>query len=235
MASPGEARRGGKLLLAVAALAACGGSEPATRSVAPAPKAAVEELWIDWPAGGRLHALAAGPAGGRPVLLLHGARFSAATWRDLGSLTLLAESGYRAVALDLPGFGASDAHAGPSADFLTEAIARLALERPVLVAPSMSGRFALPHIASQPGAVAGLVAVAPAGIAESHDALSRVTVPVLVVWGGADAVIPVAQARELAAALSGSRLLVLEGAGHACYLERPADFHRALLEFLNGL
>ena len=37
------------------------------------------------------------------VLLLHGAAFSSATWRDLHTLQLLAASGHRAVAIDVPG------------------------------------------------------------------------------------------------------------------------------------
>lgn len=40
--------------------------------------------------------------GARNILLLHGARYSAKTWHDLGTLTLLAASGYRVAAVDLP-------------------------------------------------------------------------------------------------------------------------------------
>lgn len=36
------------------------------------------------------------------VLFLHGARFSAKTWLDLGTLSLLADAGYRVAAVDLP-------------------------------------------------------------------------------------------------------------------------------------
>ena len=41
-------------------------------------------------------------AGARNVLLLHGAKYSAQTWQDLGTLSLLAGEGYRVAAVNLP-------------------------------------------------------------------------------------------------------------------------------------
>jgi pimeloyl-ACP methyl ester carboxylesterase len=35
--------------------------------------------------------------------------------------------------------------------------------------------------------------------------------------------------------ISGSRLVVIEGAGHVSNLERPAEFNRALEDFLKGI
>ena len=57
--------------------------------------------------GQAIHGRAAGPEDGAPVLLLHGAAFDSGTWEKLGTLEALAQAGFRAIAVDLPGFGAS--------------------------------------------------------------------------------------------------------------------------------
>lgn len=45
---------------------------------------------------------AAEPGAARNVLLLHGAKYSAQTWQELGTLSLLADAGFRVAAVDLP-------------------------------------------------------------------------------------------------------------------------------------
>lgn len=55
--------------------------------------------------------------------------------------------------------------------------------------------------------------------------------PSLVVWGADDLGVPVKLARLLAEAVGAEELVVLEGAGHVCNLERPEAFDRALRTF----
>jgi pimeloyl-ACP methyl ester carboxylesterase len=186
------------------------------------------EVQVD---GQSIHGRAAGPAAGVPVLLLHGMAFDSGTWEKLGTLAALADAGFRAVAVDLPGFGQSKAaHADPP-HFLEKLVPALGLEHPVIVSPSMSGRFSLPYVLAHPDRVAGFVPVAPVGAVEYAARLGASSVPALVVWGERDQVFPPSQAATLAAAFSDSRVLLLPGASHPAYLDEPELFHRELLAF----
>lgn len=62
--------------------------------------------------------------------------------------------------------------------------------------------------------------------------LPRVSMPVLLIWGGNDPLFPVENATWAHRLLPDSRLVVLEGAGHTPQAERPDEFNRAVLDFL---
>jgi abhydrolase domain-containing protein 14 len=190
-----------------------------------------EEIWK----GARVHWLEAGPPGGPSVLLLHGARFSSETWRELGTIATLAESGFRVVAVDLPGFGRSEQTEVASESLLRELLPVLKVERPVVVAPSMSGIFAFPLLLEDRGRTSAFVAIAPAGVSSYLGKLHTLELPTLVLWGGLDEVFPVTLGRRLAETIPDSRFVVFEQARHPCYLDRPEEFHRELLDFLQGI
>ena len=70
---------------------------------------------------------------------------------------------------------------------------------------------------------------------DSTGLLPSVDVPTLVIVGEEDAVTPVKTARAMHAAIPGSRLEILPGAGHVSNLEKPAAFNHVLGEFLSSL
>ena len=63
------------------------------------------------------------------------------------------------------------------------------------------------------------------------DRLTSVTVPVLVIWGEADRIIPVEHGRAYAKAIPNARFLLLAGAGHLPQLEAPDRLLAAVRDF----
>ena len=108
--------------------------------------------------------------GGSPgIVLLHGWRDSADTWRPL--LAQLGARGRRAIAVDLPGFGeAARLHDGavlPQLDaFAADLVETWAAREPVVVAGTSLGGCVALRLAEHPGNVrlAGVVPVAPDGL-----------------------------------------------------------------------
>ena len=67
------------------------------------------------------------------------------------------------------------------------------------------------------------------------DRLYRARMPSAVVWGAEDHMVPVAHGRTYAKNLGGgASLKLIDGAGHAAHLEKPAEVLAALQPVLNG-
>jgi pimeloyl-ACP methyl ester carboxylesterase len=129
-----------------------------------------------------------------------------------------------------------------------ESFARTALERGLVwVADEMIPKLLRPspdpavvkevrHLVA--GATPAGVAACQRGMARRPDStptLAAIACPTLVVVGEHDAGTPPAEAEKMAAAVKGSRLVRIPGAGHLSNLENPAAFDAALLEFVNAL
>lgn len=121
----------------------------------------VRLAWADWRPAGKERRL--------PILLLHGSPGSHADFRRLGPA--LAARGWRAVAPDLPGFGASGrdqpdtsirAHAG----YALELLDRLGIERVHVLGYSMGGGVALDLYDRAPERVASVTLLSAIGVQE---------------------------------------------------------------------
>jgi pimeloyl-ACP methyl ester carboxylesterase len=185
--------------------------------------------------GHPIHLLTAGPEQGRAVLLLHGGKFSADTWKKLGTLDVLAEAGHRAIAVDLPGAGKSAGWLIDTQTFLGELIDSLEIGRPVVLSPSRSGNLSFPLILDHPEKVSGYIPVAPVGVKKYASKLKESPVPTLILWGQRDQLFPPSMAKTLAACFKTAEVLILPKAKHPAYLDQPDLFHAAILKFLAGL
>src|SRR5688572_24228910 len=180
----------------------------------------------------QVHYLAAGLQNDQAVLLLHGASFSSETWRQVGTLEALASAGYHAVAVDLPGFGRSEPASASPELWLGELLEHLKIQLHVLLAASMSGRYAMPFITSQPERIAGFVAVAPVGIPSYRERLHQITALVLAVWGEHDRTVPIRDAELLVKSVKRGQLIVISNGSHAPYMSNPELFNQELIRFV---
>jgi pimeloyl-ACP methyl ester carboxylesterase len=67
------------------------------------------------------------------------------------------------------------------------------------------------------------------------DRIGTIRVPTLVVCGGDDVLTPPKYANFLAEKIEGARLEIIEGAGHMVMVEKPDEFNRRVMEFLQTL
>jgi len=65
--------------------------------------------------------------------------------------------------------------------------------------------------------------------------LSRIIAPTLILVGSNDVLTPAADSELMHREIGGSRLQILEGAGHVSNLERSEEFNRAFVKFLNDV
>jgi pyruvate dehydrogenase E2 component (dihydrolipoamide acetyltransferase) len=254
--------------------------------------------------GGRKISYAGAGADGEVILLVHGYGGDRNSWLFLQE-PLAAK--YQVYALDLPGHGTSakdvgDGTLGVLAEAVTGVLDALGAARAHLVGHSLGAAVALAVAAGEPGRIASLTLIAPAGFgaginagylrgfadaqtrrelkpvvsqlfadeslvtrqllddllaykrldgvdaalhalldtlldgdaqrADSAAAMAAVggAVPVTVVWGNADRIIPPAQAEAVAGAVRH----VIDGAGHMPHMERPGEVQAAIEEAITG-
>ncbi len=215
------------------------------------PPAPLEEVLLDLPGGERAtswaleHREAASPA----VVFFYGNGENLETVRMSGMFEQLAALGAHVLAVDYPGYGRSTGE--PSEASLTAAgeagLAWIARRHPesekVVLGWSLGAAVAIRTAANMPAEVDRLVLMSAwsdlaslaaihypswlvgLGLKDKYDsvaAASDVRVPVLMIHGTVDQIIPLAQGRQLHRELGDlSRFVEVPGAGHNDLLARP--------------
>ena len=65
--------------------------------------------------------------------------------------------------------------------------------------------------------------------------LNELKMPVLVLTGDDDRIVPTEQSLWLGRQIPGAKLVVIQGSGHLSHEEKPAEFMQTVQDFLNGL
>ena len=111
-------------------------------------------------------------------------------------------------------------------------------------APALLGDDARGDAALVAGVIETMAKIDPAAyrqggeavwLADQRDRAAAVAVPTLVIVGSEDTITPPALSRDLAAIISGARLVEIAGAGHLANIEKPGEFNRAINAFLTEI
>jgi abhydrolase domain-containing protein 14 len=178
------------------------------------------------------------------VVLFHGFSFSLGDWEKTGTLNELKSHSLPYLAVDLPRGKATKSQRKEMAEMknyvpVLENLFRsagidLSRSKLIIVGPSMGGAFALTYALEKPDQVSGLVLIAPSLAGIDRDRLEDLNIPVLLVWGEKDTVFPLEEkGRELKQILPQAKLLIIKGARHPAYLDRPEEFHELLIDFID--
>ena len=93
------------------------------------------------------------------------------------------------------------------------------------------------HRSIAQASVDGIVGALEAMMArpDSTDTLATIDVPTMIIAGSEDVATPPRESRAMHAAIPGSRIEILQQAGHLSNVERPAAFNTVVAEFLASL
>jgi len=172
------------------------------------------------------------------ILLLHGAKYTSSTWKGLGTLQLFAYYGYRTIAIDLPGYGLSKKANKPDRDQIIQFFETLTnllnLKKVVIIAPSMSGEYALPLLLGDHNVdLVGMILVAPVDTNKySKVQYQKVKIPVLLMYGEKDRSEHATNAKYWTQFIPDCEQIMVGKAEHAAFVGNPEDFHKDILHFL---
>lgn len=173
------------------------------------------------------------------VLFLHGIGLTSTIWINIGTFQILAELGYRALAVDLPGHGNSNDLSIPYKrddilGYMTNLFTALDLHLPVMVSPSTGGEYAMPLLMAYPRILRGLVAIAPSDT--QHYLISdykKLSVPMLILFGEKDETMLHESSLDSLWYVPNRKIYMIKNTTHACYVDHPPTFHKLLIEFLH--
>ncbi|MGC8608282.1 MAG: alpha/beta fold hydrolase [Thermoplasmata archaeon] len=173
---------------------------------------------------------------GDPVMLFHGSRFKAETWKDTGTIAAVSSSGKKAIAVDFPGYGQSEGGTFNSLDvFIEELMGAMKIDRAILMGASMGGNAVIDMAVNNPDMVSGLILVGAVGITSLSERLKVLDgKPSLLIWGAQDRISSPSNYKTYMKYVTNAVFANI-GKNHACYLDDPKGFNDKVTEFLKNI
>lgn len=176
------------------------------------------------------------------LLLLHGKSFKAETWSSIGTPEKINEIRMNYVAVDYPGWGESESNDefypptrkySNAAVFIEKFSKNMGLKRFSLLGASFSGPFVVSYASKHSESVNKLILVGPVWSDELAQEASMIRIPVLIMYGEHDNVIPKESFVKYSSSIKGSTLRSIRKAGHAVYLDNREVFFTELEDFFH--
>lgn len=169
------------------------------------------------------------------VLLLHGLNGHSGTWRK----TIPFFSGTKKmIAPSLPPWRKSirELDIDWYLKQVFELLEGLKVHNVSVIGNSMGGWIAMRMAVTKPELIKTMVLEDSAGVTDPHEEelisqLNSTDVPVLIIWGSEDRILPVSAGRYLHSQLVKSQLRIFEGAGHVPHWEKPEEFNSVVSQF----
>lgn len=171
----------------------------------------------------------------RNVVLLHGYSFNSDVWQKVGLYEALLGADFNVFGIDVPGFPNSRSRFSIGDEEMIKFLKEFADEKIeggklALLGSSASCDFALKFAERYSNALDALVLIGPAGISEI--AAERIKARTMVVWGSEDPRLKRKEGLDILDRIKNRKMLVIAGAGHACYLDKPEEFNAGVVGFL---
>jgi len=171
-------------------------------------------------------------------IFLHGALHDSSVWVKNGVVELMITQGFKAIALDMPGFGSvADQRRVPAnqmVNFLEALRTELNIEKICLVSPVMSGKFSLPWLMNGGEHIVGFIAIDTIETERYPDEqYQAIQIPILLLFGERD---PVGQTAKKKLSLSSNfRFESIPSFGPNWYQEKTRDLKKHLTSFMADL
>ncbi len=179
----------------------------------------------------------------KTIVFLHGKSFKAQTWIDLKPWEYMSKIEHTGLYVDIPGWGLSEEN--PNYDvskndysdmskFINDLTSKLNLNRYLLLGASFSVPFVLRHALDYPNRVSKLILVGGVYSRSIEERLPEINLPVLIIYGKDDTVVGLEPAEKYSQKLRKSKKIIVEGARHPLYLDKPHEFFESLIDFIKN-